>query len=73
MLFFHLFLALVGALPILAASPFTASRVKANSIRADMATSQNKGNRLVFCHFMVGRHILGSYHGSTANISRSVS
>lgn len=52
MLFFHFFLALVGVLPIVAASPFTAG-VKANSVRANMATSQNKGDRLVFCHFMV--------------------
>lgn len=45
---FRLFVALVGLLPFIAASPFPAD------YRRTMASSENHGNKLVFCHFMMG-------------------
>ena len=44
---FSLFLALVGLLPIIVASPLPAE------YRRTMTSDENHGNRLVFCHFMV--------------------
>ncbi|CAG7931288.1 unnamed protein product [Penicillium olsonii] len=45
---FSLFLALVGLLPIIVASPLPAE------YRRTMTSDENHGNRLVFCHFMMG-------------------